>query len=128
MKRLVSLLCAAVFLGAMLCGCVQRAAENVSDKASEVVDDIKKDAETFGKTEDDQNGMIGENATEAPTLVNMDEMIENGVIDDENDDDYDGDNIDDDKLGDNVDNDSDDDIADGGEHNDETVDDNSSFI
>lgn len=136
MTKLLSLLCALMLIGAVLTGCVQRAADDVADKASEVVSDIKEDASTYGTVSDNTDGSVGDDATdESPTIVDMDEMIDNGVIDDENDDDYDGDNIDDDARDnsveehddDNADN-NDGDYADGDEHNEETMNDNSDFI
>lgn len=126
MAKLLSLLCAVLMMAAVMGGCAKRAAEDVADTASEVVSDIKDDADEYGKVEDDT-----ENYTDGsePTLSNMDQMIENGQIDDENDDDYDGDNIDDDKQDDNIaDDNAGEDNADGGEHNDETMNEDSSFI
>ncbi len=123
MTKLLTCLCALVMIAALLGGCVQRAADDVSDTVSSVASDMKEDADKYGKTDDSTDGMIGD-GTEAtmPTMADMDQMIENGVIDDNNDDSTDGDNIDDDALDENaVDDSGDGDNADGGDHNAETM-------
>ena len=130
MTKLLSLLCATLLLTAMLCGCAKRAAEDAADKVSSAASDIKEDAERYGKTDDDTDGNIKDDTAEPePTMADMSEMIDNGRIDDENDDPTDGDNIDDDEGADDATDESvSDNDADGGDENAETMDDGSSFI
>lgn len=130
MKRIMMLLCAAALLCATMTGCLQKAADDASEAASSAMSDIEDRADEYG-TVNDGDGRIEENTNAVvPTIADMDQMIENGKIDDENDDDYDGDNIDDDQQPDgSPDEDSGEDVADGGDHNDETMNDgDSSFI
>ncbi len=131
-NKLVRIVCLmlALLMAVALCGCAKRAAEDAADTVSNAVSNVKEDADRYGKTEDDTDGHIDDTTTdEQPTVADMDKMVENGVIDDENDDNTDGDNVDDDK---NPQNDQDadhDDHADGGDRNAETMgDSNSDFI
>ena len=130
MRKILIVLCAALMAAALLCGCVKRAAKDVADTVSSAASDVKEDADKYGKTGDDDNGVIGDDASDVqPTMADMDKMIENGKIDDENDDDYDGDNIDDDANSETTEANDTDNNADGGEENAETMSDsNSEFI
>lgn len=130
MRKILIVLSAALMIAALLCGCAKRAAEDVADTVSSAASDVKDDADKYGKTGDDDNGVIGDDASDAPpTTADMDKMIENGKIDDENDDDYDGDNIDDDADGETAAENNADNNADGGDQNAETMNDsNSEFI
>lgn len=130
MRKILIVLCAVLMAAALLCGCAKRAAKDVADTVSSAASDVKEDADKYGKTGDDDNGVIGDDASDVqPTMADMDKMIENGKIDDENDDDYDGDNIDDDANSETTAANDTDDNADGGEENAETMSDsNSEFI
>ena len=129
MKKRLILFLAVILTTALLCGCAKKAADDAADTVSSVVSDVKEDAEQYGTTNDDTDGRVDEdNGETQPTITDMDKMIENGAIDDENNDNTDGDNVDDDQNAQD-DRDSGEDHADGGEHNDETTgDDNSAFI
>lgn len=130
MNKFLALLCVVLLLAVSLCGCAKKAAEDAADTVSSAVSDVKEDADKYGKTDEDADGHVDDaTAEEQPTMTDMDKMIENGVIDDENDDNTDGDNVDDDKNSQNNQDDNEDDYADGGDHNDETTgDSNSDFI
>ena len=128
MKRWMIFICAAALTVSMLTGCAKRAAEDAKDAVSSAASEMKEDADKYGKIDGETKATIAENTSAPePTTSNMDEMLENGKIDDDNDDPTDGDNIDDDEAEETPDDDSGDD-TDGGEHNDETMNDGSNFI
>lgn len=130
MKRILALFSVVLLMAVMLCGCAKRAVEDAADTVSNAVSDVKEDADRYGKTDDDANRHVDDaTAGDQPTVTDMDKMVENGVIDDENDDNTDGDNVDDDKNSQNDQDADHDDHADGGDRNAETMgDSNSDFI
>ena len=102
MKRITALLCAAVFMCLVLCSCDEmgNAVNSAKNKASEAVSDINKD---INKRSTDNNGLFDDNReTSAPTNApvtetefyteteetegfieeNVEEMIENGEVED----------------------------------------------
>ena len=93
MKRLFALLCTAMMVGVMLCSCTGTA-NNVKEKASEAVSDIKKDMNdnaTENKSVVDQNGtVVPTDPTEGSVMETIedavatewDSMKEDGKVDD----------------------------------------------
>ena len=123
MKQLIMLLCAAIPVCAMMTGCMQKTVDDVSEAASTAISDIEDRADEYGTVNDGDGSIKEDTSAVLPTMADLDEMIDNGVIDDENNVDDDGDNIDDDKLKEDA---PQDDAADGGDHNAETMDNNGS--
>lgn len=95
MKQLFALLCAALMVGVILCSCNGNTANNVKEKASEAVSDIKKDMKD---SVTENKGIVGQNGTVEPTdatdssmmetiedavATEWDNMVEDGQVDDE---------------------------------------------
>lgn len=90
MKRFFALLCAAAMVGVMLCSCTGDTAGKTKEKASEAVQDIKKDMkdsvteiekiETTVPTESPDDNMA-ETIMDA-VETEWDDMVENGEVDD----------------------------------------------
>lgn len=79
MKHLFVLMSAVLMVGVMLCSCTGNTANNVKEKASEAVSDIKKDMKdnaTENKSMVDNNGTV---VPTAPTDGSMMETIEDAV-------------------------------------------------
>lgn len=126
MKRIVLLLCASLLICLILAGCMQKAADDTADAASTAMSEVEDRADEYGTVSDGDGRIEDRTDVMTPTAADMEDMIDNGVIDDENDDDYDGDNIDDDALSQD---DADSGDSDGGAYNAETMNgDGSNFI
>ena len=129
MKRILISICVLMLTAAMLTGCMKRAVEDASEAVSSAASEMKEDATKYGQIDKATEApTVEETDTQTPTSADWDKMVENGEIDDDNNDPTDGDNIDDDDADNSPDDDPDEDNADGGEHNDETMNDGSSFI
>ncbi len=85
MKRLFALVCASVILSAILCGCMTETEQKVKDTASEASSGLQKVATEVGF--DSQETRADNTAATEPDLVdkieeNVDDMVENGEVED----------------------------------------------